>query len=38
MSVIDVRWGGSAKPNVELAVGVDGAAVRQYLQRTLAQS
>jgi inosine-uridine nucleoside N-ribohydrolase len=36
MSVIDVRWGGAAKPNVDLAVGVDGAAVRQYVQRTLA--
>jgi inosine-uridine nucleoside N-ribohydrolase len=36
MSVIDVRWGGEAKPNVELAVGVDAAAVRQYVQRTLA--
>jgi inosine-uridine nucleoside N-ribohydrolase len=36
MSVIDVRWGGAAKPNVELAIGVDTAAVRQYVQRTLA--
>jgi purine nucleosidase len=36
MSVIDVRWGGAAKPNVDLAVGVDAAAVRQYVQRTLA--
>jgi inosine-uridine nucleoside N-ribohydrolase len=38
MSVIDARWGGVAKPNVELAVGVDAAAVRQYVQRTLAQA
>ena len=38
MTVIDVRWGGVAKPNVELAVGVDAAAVRQYVQRTLASA
>ncbi len=37
MSVIDVRWGVEAKPNVDLAVGVDTAAVRQYVQHTLAQ-
>ena len=36
MSVFDVRWGSTAKPNVELATGVDVAAVRQYIQRTLA--
>jgi inosine-uridine nucleoside N-ribohydrolase len=35
MSVIDTRWGISAKPNVELATGVDGPAVRQYVQRIL---
>jgi len=35
MSVFDVRWGSSAKHNVELATGVDVAAVRQYVQRTL---
>jgi inosine-uridine nucleoside N-ribohydrolase len=38
MSVIDVRWGGATKPNVELAVGVDAAAVRQHVQRTLAMA
>jgi inosine-uridine nucleoside N-ribohydrolase len=36
MSVFDVRWSNRAKPNVELAVGVDVPAVRQYIQRTLA--
>jgi inosine-uridine nucleoside N-ribohydrolase len=36
MSVFDVRWGTSAKPNVELAVNVDVGAVREYIQRTLA--
>jgi inosine-uridine nucleoside N-ribohydrolase len=35
MSVLDVRWGTSAKPNVELATGVDVPAVRQHIQRTL---
>jgi inosine-uridine nucleoside N-ribohydrolase len=38
MSVIDVRWSTSARPNVELAVGVDLQAVRQYVQRTLSQT
>jgi inosine-uridine nucleoside N-ribohydrolase len=38
MSVIDVRWSAKAKPNVELAVGVDMQTVRQYLQQTLAQA
>jgi inosine-uridine nucleoside N-ribohydrolase len=37
MSVFDVRWANTAKPNVELAVGVDVPAVRQYIQRTLAE-
>jgi inosine-uridine nucleoside N-ribohydrolase len=36
MSVIDVRWSAVAKPNVELAVGVDIQTVRQYLHQTLA--
>jgi len=35
MSVFDGRWGTSAKPNVELATGVDVPAVRQYIQRIL---
>jgi inosine-uridine nucleoside N-ribohydrolase len=35
MSVFDVRWGVTVKPNVELATGVDVAAVRQYIQRIL---
>jgi inosine-uridine nucleoside N-ribohydrolase len=35
MSVFDVRWGVTAKPNVELVTGVDVAAVRRYIQRTL---
>jgi inosine-uridine nucleoside N-ribohydrolase len=35
MSVFDVRWGVSAKANVELAAGIDVVAVRQYIQRSL---
>ena len=35
MSIFDTRWASSAKPNVELATGVDVQAVRQYIQRTL---
>jgi hypothetical protein len=38
MSVIDVRWSTSAKPNVELAVGVDPQALRQYVQQTPARN
>ncbi len=38
MSVLDVRWSTSARPNVEMAVGVDLQAVRQYVQRTLSQT
>jgi inosine-uridine nucleoside N-ribohydrolase len=36
-TVCDVRWGTTAKPNVELAVDVDVAAVRQFIQRTLSR-
>jgi inosine-uridine nucleoside N-ribohydrolase len=35
MSVVDARRGRHAAPNVELATGVDVAAVRQYMDRTL---
>jgi len=35
MSVVDVRWASTAKPNVEMAVGVDTTAVRQYMTRIL---
>ena len=35
MSVFDTRWGTTAKPNVELATGVDVQAIRQYIQRIL---
>jgi inosine-uridine nucleoside N-ribohydrolase len=35
MSVFDMRWGSSAKPNVEVATGVEVPAVRQYIHRTL---
>jgi inosine-uridine nucleoside N-ribohydrolase len=35
MSVFDVRWSPAGKPNVELGVGVDMQAVRQYIHRTL---
>jgi inosine-uridine nucleoside N-ribohydrolase len=36
-TVCDVRWGTTAKANVELAVDVDAAAVRQFIQRTLSR-
>jgi inosine-uridine nucleoside N-ribohydrolase len=35
MSVVDARWVCTAKPNVELAVGVDVQAVRQYMDGIL---
>jgi inosine-uridine nucleoside N-ribohydrolase len=38
MSVIDVRWSSSAKPNVELAVGLDVQAARQYIHQTAARA
>jgi inosine-uridine nucleoside N-ribohydrolase len=36
--VIDTRWACTAKPNADLAVGVDVAAVRQYVLNTLSAS
>ena len=36
-TVCDVRWGTTAKPNVDLAVDVDVGAVRQFIQRTLSR-
>jgi inosine-uridine nucleoside N-ribohydrolase len=38
MCVVDVRWSTTAKPNVELAAGVDMQAVRQYVLQTLPQA
>jgi inosine-uridine nucleoside N-ribohydrolase len=38
MSVFDVRWSSTAKPNVDLATGVDLAVVRQYIQQTLSSA
>jgi inosine-uridine nucleoside N-ribohydrolase len=35
MSVVDARAGGKPAPNVDLAVGVDETAVREYLDRIL---
>ncbi len=35
MSVVDLRTGNKATPNVDVAVGVDGAAVRAYIDRIL---
>ena len=35
MSVIDVRWSCTAKPNIDLATSVDVAAARKYIERTL---
>jgi inosine-uridine nucleoside N-ribohydrolase len=38
MTVVDVRWTTTEKPNVDLAVGVDVPSVRQYINRVLGQS
>jgi len=38
MSVVDRRPGQQLKPNVDMAVGVDGAAVRSYVGRMLRRS
>jgi inosine-uridine nucleoside N-ribohydrolase len=38
MSVVDQRVATTAKPNVDLAVGVDSGAVRAYIDRVLRQS
>jgi inosine-uridine nucleoside N-ribohydrolase len=35
MSVMDVRWGCTGKPNVDLAVGVEIQTVRDYIERIL---
>jgi inosine-uridine nucleoside N-ribohydrolase len=35
MSIVDVRWTCREKPNVDLAVGVDVEAVREYMDRIL---
>jgi inosine-uridine nucleoside N-ribohydrolase len=35
MTVMDVRWTCREKPNVELAVGIDVGAVRDYMERIL---
>ena len=35
--VCDMRWGTTTRANVELAVDVDPAAVRQFIQRTLSR-
>jgi inosine-uridine nucleoside N-ribohydrolase len=36
MSVFDVRWATSARPNIDLATDVDLSMVRQYVFQTLA--
>jgi inosine-uridine nucleoside N-ribohydrolase len=38
MSVVDTRWSCQTRPNVDLAQGVDVAAVRQYIKETLERS
>jgi inosine-uridine nucleoside N-ribohydrolase len=38
MSVVDARWGQKTQANVDLALGVDVEAVRQYIQRILTQA
>jgi inosine-uridine nucleoside N-ribohydrolase len=38
MSVFDMRWVCQAKPNVDLVMAVDVAAVRQYITTTLGRS
>jgi inosine-uridine nucleoside N-ribohydrolase len=35
MTVMDVRWARTARPNVDLAVGIDVQAVRNYMDRIL---
>ncbi len=35
MTVVDQRTWAKITPNVEMGVGVDGAAVRAYIERTL---
>jgi inosine-uridine nucleoside N-ribohydrolase len=37
MTVFDIRWSSGAKPNVEVAVGIDVQALRQYIQETAAR-
>ncbi len=37
MSVFDVRWSCTAKPNIDLAVGVNVPEARQYIHNTLQQ-
>jgi inosine-uridine nucleoside N-ribohydrolase len=38
MSVVDARWGRTGQPNVDLAIGVDGQAVRDYIFQTLSNA
>ena len=38
MSVVDARPGRTGKPNVDLAIGIDGQAIRDYIIRTLGQA
>jgi inosine-uridine nucleoside N-ribohydrolase len=38
MSVFDMRWSCKARPNVDLTMAVDVAAVRQYISTTLART
>ena len=37
MSVFDMRWTCKARPNVDLVMAVDVAAVRQYIADTLSR-
>lgn len=37
MSVFDTRWATTARPNLEVATGVDVTAVRQYFQQILSE-
>jgi inosine-uridine nucleoside N-ribohydrolase len=37
MSVFDARWAANVRPNIDLAVSVDVAATRQYLQQVLGE-
>lgn len=38
MSVFDTRWSTSARPNIDLATGVDLTMVRQYVQQVLGEA
>jgi inosine-uridine nucleoside N-ribohydrolase len=38
MSVVDARWGGTAKANVDLAVGIEIEPIRRYMEQILSSA